>query len=92
MGTLTVKSPRALNFHAGSPVKERKIEVLSDGEISLHIIYDDGTEFRLQTAHGSVHVAVNELLQIENVDNRVALNVIKPEPKQHNKRKKGEAV
>jgi hypothetical protein len=77
VGTLTVKSPRALNFKAPSPVKERKIEVLPNGEISLHIIYEDDTKLVLTTSHGSVHVSVNELVQTETTQDQVDLSVMK---------------
>lgn len=66
MGTLTIKSPQALNFHSTSPVKERKIEILPDGEIFMQITYDNNTQLLLRTANGSVHVSSNELLLMKS--------------------------
>jgi hypothetical protein len=78
VGTLTVKSPQSLNFKAPSSVKERKIEILPNGEISLHIIYEDDTKLVLTTSHGSVHVSVNELVQTETTQDQVELSIVKP--------------
>jgi hypothetical protein len=98
MGTLTIKSPRALNFHAASPVKERKIEMLPDGEIFLQIVYDDNTKLLLRTANGTVHVSSNELLHMNSTLEKTDLTVAKQakqtdQPKQaKEKRKKRNAV
>lgn len=77
MGTLTIKSPRALKFHTASPVKERKIEITPDGEVLLQIIYDDNTKLSLRTAHGSVQVSSNELLLMESTPEQTELTVAK---------------
>lgn len=77
MGTLTVKSPQALNFLASSPVKERKLELLPDGEISLQITYEDNTELSLHTAKGSIHVSSNKTLLIDNTPEKADLSVAK---------------
>jgi hypothetical protein len=78
VGTLTVKSPKSLKFKAPSLVKERKIEILPSGEISLHIIYEDDTKLVLTTSHGSVHVSVNEQVQTDTTQDQVELSIVKP--------------
>lgn len=82
MGTLTIKSPRALKFHNASPVKERKIEITQNGEVFLQIIYDDDTKLTLRTAHGSVQVSSNELLLMESTPEKTNLTVAKSVAKQ----------
>lgn len=77
MGTLTIRSPQALNFHASSPVKERKLELLPDGEISLQITYADNTELSLHTTKGSIHISTNKALLIENTPEKTDLKVAK---------------
>lgn len=87
MSTLTVKSPKALNFCAPSPVKERKIEILPSGEISVLITYDDDTKLFFTTSHGSVHISANQTLVLEGDIEQTNLKVAK-QPTEKRKKKK----
>lgn len=93
MGTLTVKSPQSLHFHNTSPVKERKIEILPDGEVFMQITYDDDTKLQLRTADGAVHVSSSDLLYINSTQEKTDLTVAKKanqtaEPKKAKEKRK----
>lgn len=75
MATLTVNSPRTLNVHDTSPVKERKIEILPDGEVLVQIIYENDNKLLLRTANGSLHITSDELLLMESTPNKTDLTV-----------------
>jgi hypothetical protein len=77
MSTLTIKSPKALNFCAPSPVKNRKLEMLPSGEISALITYDDGTTLSFTTSHGSVHIAANKTISLESDIEQANIKVAK---------------
>lgn len=87
MSTLTVKSPRALNFCAPSPVKERKVEMLPNGEISLLITYDDGTNLYFTTSQGSVHITANQTMALQSDTTQANLTVLKQAADKRKKKK-----
>lgn len=77
MHTLTIKSPKTLNFCTNSPVKERKLEMLPNGEVSLLITYQDGTDLTFKTDNGSIRFASNQKLLLESTEEQTNLKVIK---------------
>jgi|GEM_PF-7007933 len=87
MSTLTIKSPKALNFCAPSPVRDRKIEMLPSGEISVLITYDDDTTLNFTTSHGSVHIAANQAMCLESNIDQAILKITKPTTEKRKKKK-----